>query len=170
LKLFSNLISPYDKIYNQCYLRIDETFFLVRLGWRILYWLLKYLHIVHVIPNIICKYIYMNKINIMCNQLIGYRVYTLTLSQNEITNCGLPIHCFNCCLNQAYSFIDAIFSAYKILYTFLPLLKPSSSSSSPQHDKTFSFLCYILTKVTFEERNSFIHFLVSSCFFVFLFH
>ena len=90
----------------------------------------------------------MNKINVMCNQLIGYRVYTLTLSQNEITDCGLPVHCFNCCLNQAYCSIDTIFSAYKILYAFLPLLKPSSSS---YHDKTFFFLCYILTKVTFEE-------------------
>jgi len=51
---------------SQYYLRSEGTFFLIHLGWWFIYWSLKYLHIVHVIPNI---YHFVTSIKITCNKI-----------------------------------------------------------------------------------------------------
>jgi hypothetical protein len=50
---FSNFIPLCARIYNQYHLRTNMIyFFLIYLGWWILSWLLKYLHIIYAIFNI----------------------------------------------------------------------------------------------------------------------
>ena len=55
-----------QRFLSQYYLRTDWTFSLIYLGWWILYCSLKYLHIVHVIPNV---FPFITPIKITCNRI-----------------------------------------------------------------------------------------------------